>query len=153
MRLLAYLQSLSWCIFLVQGNVEKTIFFGPEAIQIPQQHPSLQDLKLETLSPSKPDLRRQLSAAFPKPSTPKGTEAWFLLEGLKQHQRYEVRICWAATVSLLELAFQYSFWQGSLRMITLTKTEIATDFIHTRHLHHNKSLRYAGANYFPLYLL
>ena len=99
MRLLAYLQSLTWCVFLVQGNVEKTIFLAPEAIQIPQQHPSLQDLKLETLSPSTPDLRRHLSAAFPKPSNPKGTEAWFLLEGLTQYQRYEVRICWAATVS------------------------------------------------------
>ena len=153
MRLLAYLQSLTWCIFLVQGNVEKTIFLGPEAIQIPQQHPSLQDLSLETLSPSNPDLRRQLSAAFPRPSNPRGTEAWFLLEGLTQHQRYEVRICWAATVSLLTLAHQYSLWQGSLRMKRLTETEIATDFIHTQHLQHNRSLRYAGTNCFPLYLL
>ena len=153
MRLLAYLQSLTWCISLVQGNVEKTIFLGPEAIQIPQQHPSLQDLELETLSPSRPDLRRQLSAEFPKPSTPKGTEAWFLLEGLKQHQRYEVRICWAATVSLLKFVPQYSFWQESLRITTLTKTEIATNCIHTQHLHHNRSLRCAGANHFPLYLL
>ena len=153
MRLLAYLQSLTWCISLVQGNVEKTIFLGPEAIQIPQQHPSLQDLKLETLSPSTSHLRRQLSVAFPKPSNPKGTEAWFLLEGLTQHQRYEVRICWAATVSLLKLVPQYSLWQGSLRMTTLTKTETATNLILSQHLHHNRSLRYAGANYFPRYLL
>ena len=101
MRLLAYLQSLAWCIFLVHGNVEKTIFLAPEAIQIPQQHPNLEDLKLEALSPSKSGLRRQLPAAFPKPASPKGTEAWFLLDRLTQHQRYEVRICWAATVSLL----------------------------------------------------
>ena len=153
MRLLAYLQSLTWCISLVQGNVEKTIFLGPEAIQIPQQHPSLQDLKLESLSPSEPVLRRQLSAAFPKPSTPKGTEAWFLLEGLKQYQRYEVRICWAATVSLLKIVTHYSFWQGCLRMTRLTKTETATDFIHTQHLHYNTSIRYARINYFPLNLL
>ncbi|KAM0797577.1 hypothetical protein BDR22DRAFT_436341 [Usnea florida] len=112
MRLLAYLQSLTWCISLVQGNVEKTIFLGPEAIQIPQQHPSLQDLKLESLSPTKPDLRRQLSAAFPKPSTPKGTEAWFLLEGLKQYQRYEVRICWAATQPTLFTLNTYTITQA-----------------------------------------
>lgn len=104
MRLLAYLQSLAWCISLVHGNVEKTIFLAPEAIQIPQQHPNLEDLKLEALSPSKPGLRRQLLAAFPKSASPKGTEAWFLLDRLTQYQRYEVRICWAATVSLSTLS-------------------------------------------------
>lgn len=97
MRLMACLQSLAWCIFLVHGNVEKTVFLAPEAIQIPQQHPNLEDLHLEALSPSKPGLRRQLPAAFPKPASPKGIEAWFLLDRLTQHQRYEVRICWAAT--------------------------------------------------------
>ena len=106
MRLLAYLQSLAWCIFLVHGNVEKTIFLAPEAIQIPQQHPNLQSLNLQALSPSNPELRRQLFATFPKPSSPKGTEAWFLLDRLTQHQRYEVRVCWAATVSSLTLGSQ-----------------------------------------------
>lgn len=99
MRLLAYLQGLAWCISLAHANVEKTIFLAPEAIQIPQQHPNIQDLNLQTLSPSNPELRRHLLAAFPKPTSPKGTEAWFLLDRLTQHQRYEVRICWAATVS------------------------------------------------------
>lgn len=28
----------------------------------------------------------------------KGTESWFLLEGLVPGQRYEVRVCWVATV-------------------------------------------------------
>ena len=103
MRLLAYMQILAWCISLVHGNVEKTIFLAPEVIQIPQQHPNLEDLPLEALSPSRPVLRRQLPAAFPNPGSPKGIEAWFLLDRLTQHQRYEVRICWAATVSLLTL--------------------------------------------------
>ena len=101
MRLLAYLQSLAWCIFLVHGNVEKTVFLAPQAIAIPQQHPSLDDLNLELLSPSKSKLRRGLPAAFPKPDRQKGAEAWFILDKLTQHQRYEVRICWAATVSLI----------------------------------------------------
>ena len=99
MRFLAYLQSLAWCIVPVLGNVEKTIFLAPEAIHIPQQHPNLDDLSLEALSPLNATLRRQLPAAFPKPGFTQGKEAWFLLNSLKQHQRYEVRICWAATVS------------------------------------------------------
>lgn len=101
MRLLAYLQSLAWCISLVHGNVEKTVFLAPEAIHIPQQHPNLEDLQLEVLSSSKLQLRRQLPAVFPTSSSPRGAEAWFLLDRLTQHQRYEVRICWAATVSHL----------------------------------------------------
>ena len=109
MRLLAYLQSLAWCISLVLGNVEKTIFVAPEAIQIPQQHPNLEDLNIEALSPSRFELRRQLPAAFPAPSDPKGIEAWFLLNRLTQHQRYEVRICWAATVSLLTFFTPFTF--------------------------------------------
>ena len=104
MRLLAYLQSLAWCIFLVHGNVEKTIFLAPTYIQLPQQHPTLEHLHLQILSPLNSTIRRQLPAAFPKPTSPKGVEAWFLLDGLTQHQRYEVRICWAATVSL------FIFW-------------------------------------------
>jgi hypothetical protein len=99
MRLLAYLQSLAWCIIPALGNVEKTIFLAPEAIHIPQQHPHLGDLKLEVLTPWNSTLRRQLPAAFPKPGLDKGKEAWFLLDGLTPRQRYEVRICWAATVS------------------------------------------------------
>lgn len=97
MRLLAYLQSLAWCISLVHGNVEKTVFLAPASIQLPHQHPNLEDLNLETLSPSRAELRRQLPAAFPELDNPKGSEAWFLLDSLTQHQRYEVRICWAAT--------------------------------------------------------
>lgn len=98
MRVLAYIRSLAWCIFPVLGNVEKTIFLAPEAISIPLQRPNLNDLNLAALSPSVPSLRRQLHAAFPRPDRPKGTEAWLLLDGLRSHQRHEVRICWAATV-------------------------------------------------------
>ena len=123
MRLLAYLQSLAWCIFLVHGNVEKTIFLAPEAIQIPQQHPNLQHLNLQLLSPSNPQLRRQLPAAFASPADPKGISAWFLLDRLKQHQRYEVRICWAATVSVLDSLtklFNISIYLPSMTSIHLS---------------------------------
>ena len=99
MQLLAFLQILAYCVLLVLGNVEKTIFLGPELIRVPQQHPNLQDLYLDTLSPSTSTLRLQLPAAFPKPNAERGEASWFLLDGLRQHQRYEVRLCWAATVS------------------------------------------------------
>lgn len=128
MRLLAYLQSLAWCIFLVHGNVEKTIFLAPEAIQIPQQqHPNLRDLNLQVLSPSKPQLRRQLPAAFPTPANPKGIAAWFLLERLTQHQRYEVRICWAATVSVLKFIIQFLTIQMFLISFNISSCLLGAD--------------------------
>jgi len=103
MWFLACIYSLAW-ITQVLGNVEKVIFLGPEPIDIhnPQQQPNIDSLRLEVLSPSNTQLRRQLSASFPDPTTFwKGTEAWFLLDRLQPQQRYEVRICWAATVRLL----------------------------------------------------
>lgn len=99
MQLLALSQVLAWCVLPVLGNVEKTVFLGPEPVRIPQQHPNLQDLYLDKLSPSTSTLRLELAAAFPKPSAIRGEAAWFLLDGLRQRQRYEVRVCWAAIVS------------------------------------------------------
>jgi len=57
----------------------------------------LEDLELEVLSPQHSAVRTQLPAEFPSNSSTKGTESWFLLEGLGEGQRYEIRICWAAT--------------------------------------------------------
>ena len=80
------------------ANVEKVVFRGPKAIPIPPEHPNLDDLHLATLSPHRPYLRTQLQAAFPSGGADKGEVSWFLLENLRAGQRYEVRVCWAATV-------------------------------------------------------
>ena len=95
----AVIVTLSLRILSVLANVEKTIFLGPEAIHIPRAHPNLEDLHLEVLTPSHWRLRSRILATFPHPTSPKGTETWVLLNGLEQDQRYEVRVCWAATVS------------------------------------------------------
>ena len=118
MRLLAFLQSLVLYILPILGNVEKTIFLGPEAVQLSEQQPSLEQLHLERLSHSRPTLRRELPAAFPKPNSIKGKDAWFLLDGLRQHQRYEVRICWAATVSTYAPAVEDKSIEMSLKQPT-----------------------------------
>ena len=87
-----------YCLTLVAANVEKIIFIAPEAINIPQKQPNILNVHVESVNPKTPSLRRELPAAFPSPDYPEGIEAWFLLDGLRQYQRYEVRICWAATV-------------------------------------------------------
>lgn len=84
----------------VLANTEKAIFLGPEPVTIPLTHPTLSDLRLDTLTPTNLTLRTQLAAQFPSPSHPKGTATWFILDNLTPNQRYEVRVCWAATVSL-----------------------------------------------------
>lgn len=83
----------------ILANVEKTIFIAPEAIHIPLQHPNLDDLHLDVLTLSQPSLRTHIPASFPKSPDTRGTTSWFLLDELRQEQRHEVRVCWAATVS------------------------------------------------------
>jgi hypothetical protein len=80
------------------ANTEKVIFTGPASRPVPLAAPSLADLQLPELSPQDWSLRTHLAAAFPTDAAKYGTSSWVLLRGLQEGQRYEVRICWAATV-------------------------------------------------------
>lgn len=83
---------------LSSANVEKTIFLGPQTIRVPAQHPTIADLRLEVLTPTSSSLRTQIKAVFPSEDYENGYSSWYLLNDLTQGQRYEVRICWPATV-------------------------------------------------------
>ena len=83
---------------IVLGNVEKTIFLGPPMASIPPDTPHLDPLGLEHLSPQDAVVRTYVNASFPSVDAPKGTDSWFFLENLMPGQRYEVRVCWLATV-------------------------------------------------------
>ncbi|KAI9669219.1 MAG: hypothetical protein M1817_004714 [Caeruleum heppii] len=84
-------------IALAFANVEKTIFLGPPAVIIPTEHPNLEDLHLSILGPGSSSLRTSVKAVFPTEEAPRGKDAWYLLEELTEGQRYELRVCWAAT--------------------------------------------------------
>ncbi|KUI73776.1 hypothetical protein VM1G_11932 [Cytospora mali] len=92
------------CLFMGMGispasaNVEKTIFLGPEPVNIPQQHPTLSDLNIDLLTPETWSLRTHLEAIFPTAESEKGKSTWLILDNLTESQRYEVRICWLATI-------------------------------------------------------
>ena len=96
--LLSSLTRLLCLTRLAAANVEKTIFLGPNAVPVPLAHPTLEDLHIDTLTPQDWSLRTRLAAKFPSPSSPQGDATWFFLNDLQEGQRYEVRICWAATV-------------------------------------------------------
>lgn len=83
---------------LASANAEKAIFLGPAPINLPQQSPSLADLRLDVLTPDDYLLRTHLAAVFPTDEQPRGAETWLLLDSLTEGQRYEVRVCWLATV-------------------------------------------------------
>ncbi|OAP61893.1 hypothetical protein AYL99_04096 [Fonsecaea erecta] len=83
----------SFCAF---ANVEKVIFLAPPAEELPQDA-SIDNLFLTRLSEQYSSVRTQINASFPSADSPKGTESWFLLEGLRPGARYELRICWLAT--------------------------------------------------------
>ncbi|KAI6355957.1 hypothetical protein MCOR25_008040 [Pyricularia grisea] len=96
---------LSMCAFAppVAANVEKIIFLGPDTINVPHQSPTIADLGLDVLSPDSANtrsIRTYLEAEFPgkdEQGLRKGKTTWLLLDNLKPGQRYEVRVCWAAT--------------------------------------------------------
>ncbi|KAG0648104.1 hypothetical protein D0Z07_5881 [Hyphodiscus hymeniophilus] len=79
------------------ANTEKAIFLGPSPLHVPIEHPTLEDLHLDVLTPVNYSLRTHIQAEFPTGSSRYGQSTWLLLHGLQERQRYEVRICWAAT--------------------------------------------------------
>lgn len=97
--LLASLIGLTLGISLASANVEKTIFLGPEPVNIPNQQPSLSSLNIDTLTPEDWSHRTYIEATFPTADSERGTSSWFILDSLTEGQRYEVRICWLATAS------------------------------------------------------
>jgi hypothetical protein len=92
-------------VWTVKANVEKAIFLGPSPVAlstVPNAPSSLNALRLDSLLPvhSSAIVATQLPVQFPTVSAPRGQESWYLLRGLEHGRRYEVRICWPATVSL-----------------------------------------------------
>jgi hypothetical protein len=86
------------CICTVTANVEKTIFIAPLPLDIPLERELLNNIPLPTLSPSSPVLETRLPVQFPTKAAPRGLQYWYRLQGLEQGRRYEVRVCWPATV-------------------------------------------------------
>ncbi|KAF1926590.1 uncharacterized protein M421DRAFT_211157 [Didymella exigua CBS 183.55] len=104
MRVIAALLCIVSQAWRVNANVEKTIFLGPGAVTLSDVRPSLDDLRLYSLSSFNSILPTQLAVQFPSKAEPHGPESWYLLSDLEEDRRYEVRICWPATVSsILEM--------------------------------------------------
>ncbi|CAJ2511742.1 Uu.00g073670.m01.CDS01 [Anthostomella pinea] len=95
MLLLLLLASLT--VTTVRGNTEKAIFLGPPAANISSAHPTLDDLNIDTLTPQDFTVRTHLEAQFPSDAFEYGKATWLVLDELTEGQRYEVRVCWAAT--------------------------------------------------------
>ncbi|POS80782.1 hypothetical protein DHEL01_v200827 [Diaporthe helianthi] len=97
---LASLICLTLGTSIASANVEKTIFLGPEPVNIPpNQQPSLSSLNIDSLTPDDNNwsLRTHIEASFPTKDSSRGSSSWFILDNLAEGQRYEVRICWLAT--------------------------------------------------------
>ena len=111
------LSSLFLCFSPVLANVEKVIFVVPSSSIDLTQLSAVDFPNLRTISPlQESNVRTLLESAFPTIENPLGHETWFHLEGLTQHQRYELRVCWAATVSRM-LHYRTLIFQASIRVI------------------------------------
>lgn len=102
MRTLRYLLGLVLAspLLHVRANTEKVVFVAPASEPSPSDA-SIDNLLLTSFSEAFPSARTYINASFPSKDSERGTESWFLLEQLQPGRRYEVRICWLATVSLL----------------------------------------------------
>lgn len=92
----------------VAANADKIIFTAPEPVTYPLASPSLADLNLDVIGPENLSLRTHLSRVFrdddfdpEQPERPRGLASWFILDSLTPSQRYELRVCWAAIVSII----------------------------------------------------
>jgi hypothetical protein len=138
MRLSAALLCIVTQLWTVNANVEKTIFLGPNPVTLSNVSPGLDDLGLHYLSPSSSILPTSLPVQFPTKSVPRGLESWYLLRGLEVGRRYEVRICWPATVSPLRLPIAC---RVCTRVSVLTCS--ATHRLLAGHLFNHPRIRYA----------
>lgn len=120
MRLLPALLCIVTQAGTSSANVEKNMFVGPSPVALPNVPPSLDGLRLPALSPLHSILATQLRVHAPSAPTPRRLESWYLLRDLQPGQRYEVRICWPATVSALAPS-----WPASC---LLTAAQQPTDF-------------------------
>ncbi|KAI1117473.1 hypothetical protein F5Y14DRAFT_349874 [Nemania sp. NC0429] len=89
-----------WILFIfpyVWGNTEKTVFLGPPPVDLDSAYPTLRHSRLASLNPEEFTIRTHLRSKFPSNGLMQGEPSWLLLHRLTQGQRYEVRVCWAAT--------------------------------------------------------
>ncbi|KAF2858635.1 hypothetical protein K470DRAFT_283155 [Piedraia hortae CBS 480.64] len=93
MRFLPILFAYTAVVF---ANTEKTVFKAPISTVVVDGRPGFEDLRLDTLSPTRSTLRLTVPVVFPTEEHPSGLDSWFLLHGLEPERQYEVRVCWAA---------------------------------------------------------
>ena len=92
LQVLAYIAS-------VGANVEKVVFLGPEPTYNCYYRLRVDASHRDVLTPVSSSVRREIAAAFPSPHNSwKGSELWIILDDLEPFRRYEVRLCWSATV-------------------------------------------------------
>lgn len=95
------ISSLFWCLFgllhVAFANVEKVIFTAPPATVVPQDA-AIDSLLMIPLNHEFPSARTYFNASFLTTDGQDGEVSWLLLDNLNPGQRYEVRVCWLATV-------------------------------------------------------
>lgn len=82
------------------ANTEKIIFTAPPTEALSELY-DIKDEAFKTITHANSSLRTSLPVAFPNVDRPQGLDSWYWLKDLEEDKRYEVRVCWAATVRLL----------------------------------------------------
>lgn len=102
MRAAPWLLCIAAHAWTVTANVEKTIFVAPPPVELPNDQLALDIAHLDAFAPAHSSiptlLETQLPVAFASSGAPRGLPSWYLLRDLEEGRRYEVRVCWPATV-------------------------------------------------------
>ena len=96
--LVIYLLHLLIPPLLVLANTEKLIFLTPRSRPSQEALNLFENPQIPRLSKTHSSVRDQLPVEFATKENPLGNQFWYLLEGLDEGRRYEVRVCWTATV-------------------------------------------------------
>ena len=104
MRLSFFILQVLASVLSVIANVEKVVFLGPEQINKCYYRSRVDASHRDVLTPASSSIRREIAATFLSPyNSWKGSEFWIVLDDLEPLRRYEVRLCWSATVCLSPL--------------------------------------------------
>lgn len=110
--------ALACCLDVAHANTEKAIFLGPETVKVPTTPPTIEDLRLDVLTPDDWNKRLKLKASFPSGDSPFGATTWLIITNLTQGQRYELRVCWSATVRRCPIHRYLAFYAYSMQQPT-----------------------------------
>ena len=107
-KMLSALLIFFWtAISVVLANTEKIIFITPEIVTNSKLNQLTERIDIPAIYPESGRTHIKLPVDFGTSENPNGCQSWYLLRALEKGRRYEIKLCWAATVSIIAFTLFY----------------------------------------------